>query len=133
MEIASFTQDLHSLGVSQDAAVLLSHDINDYLLRSSDPEQAWQTISKILLAKQPFAVHLAVFHFLFPHWHHHPESAPAWLPESALTAKSNVQAWLSAKHFTSVPEMREWAHRHYDIFWQEIISRLRIIFKDNYT
>ncbi len=97
-------------------------------------ELAWQKISKTLLTTQhPFALHNYLFSALFPNWQSNPTSAPAWLPEPHTLSQTNLYHCLSEWQLPTLTDMRNWAEKNPFEFWQRIITKLDIRFKQNYT
>lgn len=103
----------------------------DLLAKHRSPEKAWQEISRQLLADNaPFATHHAVFTSLFPNWHESPDSAPVWIPSEADIAKTNIMAFMTEVGINTVKEFHRYTRENSANFWQSMLQKLLIIFKE---
>lgn len=123
-------KQLKELGLSDILIQDLSNQIDQLILNNHDAIQAWQAISKQILATYPFEVHLAIYNLLFPNWRAHPENAPAWLPTEADFQNAHLAKWMAELKFKTVKDFHEWTVTHYQNFWQHIIAKLNIAFKE---
>ena len=115
---------LTDLGINPDIAMQMHLQIN-----SQSPEKAWQYISKNILSDQiPFTIHLAIFNLLFPAWHQHPESAPAWMPTQEIIENSNINKFMTESDMQDIHSFHRWSVGHYQDFWRNVVNKLHIHF-----
>jgi acetyl-CoA synthetase len=126
------TKDLLAYGLSPEEAETLLAPINAALTQPA--LQAWKTISQsILQSRYPFKLHHDLFERIFPNWHENPASAPAWMPNAREIATSNLYRLMTELNITTLPAFRQWAHTQYADFWQCMIQKIGIVFKQPYT
>ena len=114
-------------GLSIDQAKTLSQKINK-ILEDHPTELAWTKISKTILTKQEnFNLHLSIFSLLFPNSADHPETAPAWIPDSSDFAKTNLGQFMQELNLTTRKEFHDWSLIHFENFWERMIDKLSIV------
>jgi acetyl-CoA synthetase len=93
--------------------------------------EVWHLISKKGLKNtDPFAVHLFIFTLLFPHWREQPETAPAWIPEKEILCSTHLFHFMSELNIHEVKTFHQWSTDHYATFWQQMLKKLCIVFKN---
>lgn len=122
-------KSLISLGLDAKYATQLCADLNSLLINCATPTQSWSEIATLLCkAKAPFAIHLFLFKYCYPHWQSEPEHAPAYLPNEALIQTSNLYQLMQQIAAPSVAEFHQWSVKAYEAFWQCMINTLNIQF-----
>ncbi len=117
-------------GLSTAAATLWAERVQQALSQSSTPEAAWQVLSAELIAENcEFAVHHAIFMWLFPSWHETPFSVPVCQPTQHDKQHANIVSFMHETHCQDVASLHQWTREHADAFWQKMIKTLGIVFK----
>jgi len=88
----------------------------------------WRMISQKILPHLPFAVHLAIFNWLYPNWHEHPETAPAWTPNAKQIKNTHLWDLMTQLKMDNYQALHAWSVNHYQDFWQLMITKLAIQF-----
>lgn len=134
MDLAVMMEKLIRLGLDQQEASELLERLPNQLPDQTSREQAWADISKHLAARRyPFSIHLFIFEQLFPAWHEHPETAPAWVPTSLSNNDANLFKLMQQLRISSPQAFHAWSTNHYADFWQLMTNTLKIKFKKPYT
>ena len=124
--------DLIACGILPAQAEVLTQKINGALTLPA--EAAWKSISQTILASEhPFKLKQFVFEHIFPTWHEDPASAPAWIPSTENINTSNLQQVMTELQFTDLEKFHRWAHTEYADFWQCMMKKIGIVFKQPYT
>lgn len=129
MKIALTLSQLHELGLADEAANQFLNELDLLTLHCPTSELAWQTISTKLLPRYSFNLHLLLFTSLFPNWHSHPETAPAWLPSPALIETANITQWMKDLDLPDVKDFHEWTTENLSPFWGKVVEELDIVFE----
>src|SRR3990167_2866184 len=118
-------------GISHESAQHFIEQINSIIHSCSTLEQSWQAISPFLSKTQyPFAIHLYLFTELFPQWHEHPETAPAWTPGDAHLRQANIAGLMEEVNCNDIAAFHQWTTQYYQDFWKHMIQKLNIVFKN---
>lgn len=131
MKITITSDQLMSLGLDQPSAMQLFEKINILFEEAPTAEKAWSLLSQQVFAQHyyPFPVHLFIFQQLFPHWHQHPETAPACLPTAESLTKANISQFMHELNMHDVKTFHQWTIQHYEAFWQKLSKKLNIQFQ----
>ena len=99
---------------------------------SMPPAESWQRITRhVLKPRHPFEVHKYVHAAVFAEWDAAKGPPPAWIPEDA--AASNI-AWLMEKAGKkSYGNLYAWSIAERAGFWETLIERLAVRFKEPYS
>lgn len=130
MDKPTLIQQLIDIGLNQKEAFELTEAVHS-LLQNTTPEKAWHKLSQKLLCRYPFKVHLYFFSLLYPHWHEHPEQAPAWIPDNKLIQKTNIARWLNELNIPDVKTFHHFTVNQYQDFWRKVVAQLQVVFKKN--
>lgn len=131
MDLEINTQELIKLGLDSEAAAFLLKELRQISLQCDNASQAWQLISRYLLhPKLPFSIHLFLFSTLYPHWHTHPESAPAWLPQTISSA--NISRFMEKLGMQDVKTFHAFSIQKVEAFWEHVVNQLQIVFDTPY-
>jgi acetyl-CoA synthetase len=124
---------LIQLGLSPEKAETLCQQVTQDLKLSPTKSAAWQHISQTYLKQYPFNIHLYIFSLLFPHWHHEPEEAPAFIPTESIKTSANITQFMAKLNQTDIYDFHQWSYQHYQDFWMLVVQELNIIFDNPYT
>ena len=118
--------DTHSIQITAEQI------INDHC-RQETGATAWKLAQTYLLEhySTDFALHLAVYHAIYPEWRQ--QAAPAWFPNTKRCAQANLTAWLQELKVSGYSALHRWSHENYTDFWQKFIYKLKIAFRHPYT
>lgn len=127
MNITIELDQLTALNIDADKAKALQDSINRHLSKAKSSEEAWSLVSKqVLTPDLPFALHLLLFHLIYPEWPNQMENAPAWFPDNH---QSNISAALAELHFADYKTFYRWSIQSYNVFLQFIIDKLHLVFQ----
>lgn len=129
MNLEISVDQLTSLALNQETAEALVKKINASFKQHATPEQAWQFISKKILATHyAFEIHQFIFSLLFPLWREQPDTAPAWIPENEFIIHTNIFQFMNKLGFTDVKAFHAFTTEQRVRFWHGIIKKLNIRF-----
>jgi len=127
------SEQLLSFGIHTSDAKTIADKLNAFLLHLSSQEEVWQKISnEILNTTYPFSLHLFLFHCIYPNWPEQLHSAPAWIPSKKLIENTNIFQVMTSLNFKNIILFHQWSVQHFEMFWETIIKKLGIIFKEPY-
>jgi len=120
---------LAELGLPRPVAGKLAGDVNA-LLDSLPAPECWTRISKDILSPDvPFEIHRELYDLVFAAWDDEAGPRPAWTPEQASVARSNIGRMLSDLGLGSYADLHAWSLEDRARFWGEMATRLGIVFK----
>lgn len=129
MKMTLSTQSFIEKGLSPALASQLIEQTNTICNDATTAAQAWSRISHEILPAYPsFEIHLILFSALFPEWRTHPETSPAWLPNSELLASANISQVMQSLNLTSLADFQKWTTSHSDLYWALMTKKLSIQF-----
>ncbi len=103
-------------------------------LSSLPASECWQHLTQhILKPEHPFALHQLLYETTFSDWHTSQGAPPAWFPSDEQIQASNIGALMNELKVASYPELHTWSAQHLAEFWDVMIQRLGIRFRQNYT
>lgn len=126
-----FVKELIARGMSQVAAEEFAMQYTAWQ-RQLTPEACWQQCQVTLDSGLPFAVHHYIYQTIYHDKFTNDELAPAWFPDDALTAQANLAQLMRDQQLASVSQAHEWSVTNYQHFWQWVINKLNINFKEPY-
>lgn len=104
--------------------------ISKYNLDSpGQQEKAWQEISG-WLSKLSFGENKKVFDFIYSKRREEDGPPPAWFPSQEVLDKSNTYRMMKEIGFDDYKKFHRWSVENKDVFWEEIIGRLGIVFRE---
>lgn len=125
---------LTQAGLTTTAAQQWMERVQQAISHHSSKADAWQALSSQLLAEHcDFALHHAIFVSLFPSWREEPYTAPVYQPSTASIASANMTAFQSETNCATVAALHRFSREHTEDFWQRMIKKLGIIFKQSPT
>ncbi len=131
--MAAFNIDqnqLQACGLTLTNAQELLEQFHLICHRYVTPENIWQAMSHHLSQHSySFAVHLCFFTTIYPQWREYPDTAPAWLPEGNESKQTNLTRCMNELNFSTVQSFHQWTTKSYPLFWEMIIDKLGILFK----
>lgn len=128
----SLEQILQS-GVAQSTAMALLPLINDSLMTLPAVE-CWQHLTQqVLKPIHPFSLHQLLYETTFADWEVDQGPPPAWMPSDAQIQTTHIAALMRDLQFDSYVALHHWSVADRPAFWQEMIQRLGIRFRQPYT
>ncbi|AFZ37731.1 Acetoacetate--CoA ligase [Stanieria cyanosphaera PCC 7437] len=120
-------------GVNQTIATAILPQINQWLI-SLPAVECWQNISQTILKPQhPFALHQLLYETVFCDWNTSQGNPPAWFPSKEEIAATNIAALIMKLKIASYSELHNWSSKNRAEFWEVMIERLNICFREKYT
>jgi acetyl-CoA synthetase len=120
-------------GVEKNMAAAMLPQIEQWL-SSLPASECWQCLTqKILKPNHPFALHQLLYETTFSDWDTSHEPPPAWFPSDGQIQATNIAALMHELKVNSYPELHAWSVQHRAEFWDMMIQRLGICFKQKYT
>ncbi|PSB32056.1 AMP-binding protein [Stenomitos frigidus] len=128
-------------GVDRETALFLLPHINQCL--AEFPAIAcWQQLTQhVLQSSHPFPLHQLLYETTFAEWDFSQGPPPAWFPSTEQIQGTNIAALMRELNLSSYAALHQWSTRlpvelgepHRDTFWDVMIRRLRIRFRQPYT
>lgn len=119
-------------GITKDTAAALLPRINRYLALPAI--ECWQHLTHhILQPNHPFSLHQLLYELTFADWDNCQGPPPAWFPSSEQVQATNIMALMRQLDLGSYPELHTWSIRNRAAFWEKMIERLGIRFRQPYT
>ncbi len=120
-------------GVEQDMAAAMLPQLNQWLV-SLPATECWHYLTQyILKPSYPFALHQLLYKTTYSDWDASQGAPPAWFPSGEQIQSSNIAALMNQLKVDSYPELYAWSVQHRAEFWDIMIQRLDIRFKQKYT
>lgn len=123
-------------GVDDGTAAMLLPKINHWLT-TLPTTLCWQQIVQQLTSAPetlfPLALHQLLYETTFSDWDMSQGPPPVWIPSDAQIRATNLFAVMQQLQFASYPEFHAWAAQHRAEFWHEMIQRLGIYFRQQYS
>lgn len=127
----SMATQFTELGLSVNEVKKITDQINQNLKKMT-PEQCWQQITnELAAAKYSFRVHALLYKTIYPDWDKVP--APAWLPDENFIQTTNLAKLMQEKKCQTYAEFHHWSVTHFQDFWQMMVDRLSIQFRQPYS
>jgi acetyl-CoA synthetase len=116
--------DLIARGLGAEAAQAIALAVNTWGA-SLPPEECWRRLTREHLGPRvPFAVHLHLYDHLFAGWDEGRGPRPAWIPDPAEAAATNIGALMRERGFTRFEELHAWSIGDRAAFWGWAVERL---------
>jgi len=120
-------------GMARSAAIMLLPLINQPL-QVLPAAECWQHLSQHLLKPDdPFLLHQLLYETTFADWDLGQGPPPAWSPSAAQIQATNIAALMRHLNLGDYTELHAWSAGDRAAFWQEMIQRLGIRFRQPYT
>jgi len=125
-------EQLEAAGLDHAAAATLAAAVNS--TAALPPAERWATVTREQLRPdQPFPVHLAVYDAVFAEWDPADGPRPAWTPAPDTVAQTNIGQLMAELDLTTYQALHEWAGTNRAEFWDRMIRKLEIPFREPYT
>lgn len=93
----------------------------------------WQHLTQHLLKPDhPFALHQLLYETTFSDWDTSQGQPPAWFPSDEQIQATNIAALMQELKIASYSELHAWSAQHRAEFWENMIERLGIRFRQKY-
>ena len=120
-------------GIDENETIAILPKINQ-LLATLPPVECWQFLSKKILQPQhPFALHELLYQTVFADWDSSQGSPPVWSPSEEEIKNSNIAALMQELNIASYSELHYWSVENRAEFWEIMIQKLNIYFREKYT
>lgn len=120
-------------GLSHQDAEALKRRL-DTLSSSLPTNQLWRRIAaEVLDSSLPHAVHRYVHRVVFRDWDQKQGPVPAWNPGEATAAATNIDELMRATGMSTYDELYQWSVADTAAFWDLMIARLGIRFKQRHS
>lgn len=131
MKLTLTIQSFIEKGFSAALGNQLIDEANALIQSCETPAEAWQLISRDILPNySSFDIHLILYSALFPTWHNHPETAPAWLPTDEIIQSANISRLMATLNLSSLNELHAFSTQHPEAFWLVMTKTLSIQFDE---
>jgi acetyl-CoA synthetase len=106
----------------------------NHWLASLTPEACWQHLTqKLLEPDHPFALHQLLHQATFSNWPASQGPAPAWFPSEEQIQSTHIADLMRIVRVNSYADLHRWSVQHRAEFWETMIQRLGIRFREPYT
>jgi acetyl-CoA synthetase len=106
----------------------------NHWLASLTPEACWQHLTqKLLEPDHPFALHQLLHQTTFSNWPASQGPAPAWFPSKEQIQSTHIADLMRVVQVNSYADLHHWSVQHRADFWETMIQRLGIRFREPYT
>jgi acetyl-CoA synthetase len=126
-------EQLTERGLEESVAVDMLRRINQ-LLSSLSASECWRKISQeVLTPHHPFQLHKFLYEIVFSDWDTQQGPPPAWFPPDELMQTANIARLMRELKLDSYEEFHAWSVQNCADFWNLMIQRLGIRFKQAFT
>ncbi len=126
-------EQIITCGVEANTAISILPQVNQWLA-SLQPADCWQhLVQYILTPSHPFALHELLYKTTFSDWDSSQGLPPAWFPSKEQIQKTNIAALMKSQGLDSYPELHAWSAQNRAEFWEIMIQRLGIHFREQYN
>jgi len=119
-------------GVDKDTAIALLPQIERWF-SSLPASECWQRLTQQILPDRPFLLHELLYEATFSDWDRSQGPPPAWFPSAEQIQSTNIAALIDELKLGSYPELHAWSLQNRAQFWERMIQRLGIRFRQKYT
>jgi acetyl-CoA synthetase len=124
-------EQLQQCGVEEVTAIALLPQIN-HSLNTLSAIECWQYLSQHLLQpSHPFTCHQLLYETTFADWED--GFPPAWIPSVQQIQATNIAALMRDLNMPTYADLHTWSTQNRTVFWQVMIQRLGIRFRQPYT
>lgn len=126
-------EEIIACGVEGDTATAMLPQVNQWLasLRAAD---CWQHLTQsILKPSHPFKLHELLYKTTFSDWDSSQGTPPAWFPSEEQIQETHIAKLIKELQLNSYLELHAWSARNRAEFWEMLIQRLGIRFRQKYT
>ncbi|MBM3238262.1 AMP-binding protein [Candidatus Poribacteria bacterium] len=126
-------EQLTERGLEEPVAVDMLRCINQ-LLSSLSASECWRKISQeVLTPHHPFQLHQFLYEIVFSAWDTQQGPPPAWFPSDELMQNANIAKLMRELKLNSYEELQAWSVQNCADFWNLMIQKLGIRFKQAFT
>src|SRR5919202_885212 len=126
-------EQIVTCGVEKSIAAAILPQVNQWLSSLSACE-CWQRLTRYVLKPDyPFSLHQLLYETTFCDWNTNQGPPPAWFPSEEQIGATHIAALMKEVKVDSYPELHVWSVQHRTEFWNVMIQRLGIRFRQNYT
>ncbi len=126
-------EQIVNCGVEKNAVAAMLPQIERWL-SSLPASECWQRLTRHILKPDcPFALHQLLYETTFSDWDTSQGQPPAWFPSDEQSQATNIAALMRQLKVGSYSELHAWSAQHRPEFWDMMIQRLGIRFRQKYT
>ncbi|MUG94392.1 AMP-binding protein [Scytonema sp. UIC 10036] len=126
-------EQIIACGVEGNTAIAILRQVNESLALLQ-PADCWQYIVQYILEpNHPFALHELLYKTTFSKWDSSQGLPPAWFPSKEQIQETNIAALMKTLGLNSYPELHAWSAKNRAEFWEIMIQRLGIHFREKYS
>ncbi|MGH2412413.1 MAG: AMP-binding protein, partial [Microcystaceae cyanobacterium] len=126
-------EEIVACGVDKNTAMAILPQI-DLWLSTLPAEKCWQCLTEhILKPNYPFELHQRLYATTFSDWDPSQGPPPAWFPATEQIPSSHIAALMHELNLNTYAELHTWSVQHRAEFWEMMVQRLGICFKQPYT
>jgi len=126
-------EQLTKLGLEKSAAADMLQCMNK-VLSSLPASECWKKISQeILTPNYPFQLHKLLYETVYSNWDSRKGPPPAWFPSDELMQNANIARLMRELNLNSYKELHAWSAENRAEFWNLMIQKLGIRFKQLFT
>ena len=126
-------EQIVNCGAEKTAASAMLPQINQWL-SSLPAADCWQHLTQqILKSNHPFVLHELLYNTTFSEWDGSQGPPPAWYPDDKQIQATNIAALMRELKVNSYLELHTWSVQNRAEFWEVMIQRLGIRFREKYT
>ncbi len=126
-------EQLIERGLEKSVAADILRRVNQLLL-SLPASECWQKISQeVLTPCHPFQLHQLLHKTVFSDWDSKKGPPPAWFPSEEQIQTTNIAKLMKSLKLNSYEELHAWSVQNSADFWNLMIQRLGIRFKQAFT
>jgi acetyl-CoA synthetase len=132
MDKQGLLEQMIQCGVTRNTAVALLPQIKQCL--DLPAVECWQCLTQqVLQPSHPFCLHQLLYELTFADWDLDQGPPPAWFPSSGQMQSTNIAAVMNQLKVGSYSELFSWSVQNRAAFWEQMIERLGIRFRQSYT
>lgn len=125
-------EQIVNCGVDQDTAIALLAQI-EHWLACLPAAECWQHLTRHILSKLPFQLHELLYEITFCNWDMRQGMPPAWFPSNEQIQATNIAALMNQVKVSSYHQLHAGSVQNRPQFWDLMIQRLGIRFRQKYT
>lgn len=126
-------EQVTNCGVEKNVAAAMLQEINQWL-SCLPAAKCWQRLTQHLLKPNyPFPLHQLLYATTFSDWDARQGPPPVWFPSAEQIQATNIAALMNDLHVGSYSELHAWSAQNRAEFWNVMIQRLGIRFRQKYT
>ncbi|MBC8232653.1 AMP-binding protein [bacterium] len=132
MEKKLTLEKLTERGLEKSEAMDMLQRMNQLIPALPAPERWRKITQEILSPHHPFQIHKLLHEAVFSDWDSQKGPTPAWFPSDYLVQTANIARLMKELNLNSYEELHAWSVQNRSDFWNLMIQKLGIRFKQAY-